>query len=116
MTLFCHTSICSRQAASFNRPLRSRMPGGSLVLSPMLINCADLSLSGTTDAQALPGPINPTHRKIRGASAGGAYDTRDCHDALLRKKKSGHSSRREAVRNTVAGNTMNVTTWWRISI
>ncbi|STE53105.1 Transposase DDE domain [Edwardsiella tarda] len=46
------------------------------------IICADLSLSGTTDAQAL----NQTHRKIKKASADGAYDTRYCHDALLRKK------------------------------
>lgn len=50
------------------------------------IICADLSLSGTTDAQALPGLINQTHRKIREASADGAYDARYCHDALLRKK------------------------------
>lgn len=50
------------------------------------IICADLSLSGTTDAQILPGLINQTHRKIREALADGAYDTRYCHDALLRKK------------------------------
>jgi hypothetical protein len=50
------------------------------------IICADLSLSGTTDAQALPELINQTHRKIREACADGAYDTRYCHDALLRKK------------------------------
>ncbi len=50
------------------------------------IICADLSLSGTTDAQALPGLINQTHRKIREVSADGAYDARYCHDALLRKK------------------------------
>ncbi|MDF7679132.1 IS5 family transposase [Enterobacteriaceae bacterium ESL0689] len=50
------------------------------------IICADLSLSGTTDAQALEGLINQTHRKIREASADGAYDTHYCHDALLRKK------------------------------
>lgn len=50
------------------------------------IICSDLSLSGTTDAQALPGLINQTHRKIRDVSADGAYDTRYCHDALLRKK------------------------------
>lgn len=31
------------------------------------IICADLSLSGTTDAQALPGLISQTHRKIREA-------------------------------------------------
>ncbi|ECI0838820.1 IS5 family transposase [Salmonella enterica subsp. diarizonae] len=50
------------------------------------IICADLSLSGTTDAQALPGLINQTHRKIKEASADGAYDVSYCHDALLRKK------------------------------
>lgn len=50
------------------------------------IICADLSLSGTTDAQALPGLIDQTHRKIRQASADGAYDTQCCHDTLLKKK------------------------------
>lgn len=50
------------------------------------IICADLSHSNTTDAQALPDLIKQTHRKIREASADGAYDTRYCHDALLRKK------------------------------
>lgn len=30
--------------------------------------------------------MNQTYRKIRVASADGAYDTRYCHDALLRKK------------------------------
>ncbi|MGG2143153.1 IS5 family transposase [Symbiopectobacterium sp. RP] len=50
------------------------------------IICADLSLSGTADAQALPALINQTHRKIREASADGAYDTVYCYDALLRKK------------------------------
>lgn len=79
------------------------------------IICADLSLSGTVDAQALPGLINQTHRKIAEASADGAYDTCYCHDALLRKK-SGHLSRHEARRNTGLRNTMSVTTRWRISI
>lgn len=50
------------------------------------IICADLSLSGTTDAQALPGLINQTHRKIKQASADGAYDVCYCHDALMKKK------------------------------
>lgn len=50
------------------------------------IICADLSLSGTTDALALPGLINQTHRKIREVSAEGAYDPHYCHNALLRKK------------------------------
>ncbi|VEA15619.1 transposase [Salmonella enterica subsp. enterica] len=40
-------------------------------------------LRGSTDAQALPGLISQTHRKIREASADGAYDTRYCHDVLL---------------------------------
>ncbi|KFX01446.1 hypothetical protein KU73_21910 [Pectobacterium wasabiae] len=79
------------------------------------IICTDLSLRGTTDAQALPGLINQTHRKIKEASADGAYDSRDCHDALLRKK-SGHLSRPEVERNTGRANTMSVTTRWRISI
>lgn len=47
------------------------------------IICADLSLSGTTDAQALPVFINQTHRKIKQASADGAYDVSYCHDALM---------------------------------
>ncbi|WP_457774952.1 transposase [Serratia fonticola] len=44
------------------------------------IICADLPLSGTTDAQALPRLINQTHRKIREASIDGVYDTRYCHE------------------------------------
>ncbi|EIC83090.1 IS5 family transposase [Serratia sp. M24T3] len=48
--------------------------------------CADLSLNNVTDAEAFPGLIRQTHRKIRVASADGAYDTRRCHDELRRKK------------------------------
>lgn len=44
------------------------------------IICADLSLSGTTDAQALPALINQTHRKIKQTSADGAYDVSYCPD------------------------------------
>lgn len=50
------------------------------------IICADLSHSSTTDAQALPALIKQTRRKIRKASADGAYDTRYCHDVLLSRK------------------------------
>ncbi|EJM5006885.1 IS5 family transposase [Salmonella enterica] len=50
------------------------------------IICADLSLSGTTDAQTLPALIDQTHRKIKETSAGGAYDVCYCHDALIKKK------------------------------
>ncbi|CAI1582088.1 IS5 family transposase [Serratia fonticola] len=42
--------------------------------------CADLSLNNVTDAEAFPG------RKIKVASADGAYDTKRCHDELRRKK------------------------------
>ena len=48
--------------------------------------CADLSLNNVTDAEAFPGLIRQTHRKIRSAAADGAYDTRRCHDELRRKK------------------------------
>ncbi|QQG29566.1 IS5 family transposase [Pectobacterium carotovorum] len=48
--------------------------------------CADLSLSGTTDAQALPVLINQTHRKIKQASEDGAYDVCYWYDALMKKK------------------------------
>ncbi|HAJ6572117.1 TPA: IS5 family transposase, partial [Escherichia fergusonii] len=44
------------------------------------IICADLSLNNVTDSEAFPGLIRQTHRKIRAASADGAYDTRLCHD------------------------------------
>ncbi|MCD1125614.1 IS5 family transposase [Jinshanibacter sp. LJY008] len=50
--------------------------------------CADLSLNNVTDAEAFPGLIRQTHRKIRSAAADGAYDTRRCHDELRRKKIS----------------------------
>lgn len=48
--------------------------------------CADLSMNNVTDAEAFPGLIRKTHRKIRTACADGAYDTRRCHDELRRKK------------------------------
>jgi len=50
--------------------------------------CADQSLNNVTDAEAFPGLIRQTHRKIRSAAADGAYDTRLCHDELRRKKIS----------------------------
>ena len=40
------------------------------------IICADLSLNNVTDSEAFPGLIRQTHRKIRAASADGAYDPR----------------------------------------
>ncbi len=50
------------------------------------IVCTDLSLSGVTDAQALPGLMSQTQRKIKEALAGGAYEVRYCHDCLKMKK------------------------------
>lgn len=52
------------------------------------IICADLSLNNVTDAEAFPGLIRQTHRKIRSAAADGANDTRLCHDELRCKKIS----------------------------
>ncbi len=57
-----------------------------LTVKHMEIICADLSLNNVTDSEAFPGLIRQTHRKIRAASADGAYDTRLCHDELRRKK------------------------------
>ncbi|MGL9735933.1 MAG: transposase [Symbiopectobacterium sp.] len=79
------------------------------------IICADLSLSGTTDAQALPGLINQTHRKIREASANGTYDSRYCHDVLLRKKNQAAYPATKGG-NTGQTSTMNVIIQWQISI
>ena len=56
------------------------------------IICADLSLNNVTDSEAFPGLIRQTHRKIRAASADGAYDTRLCHafgDAVPRGGNAG---------------------------
>lgn len=50
------------------------------------VTCADLSLNNVTDTEAFPGLIRQTHRKVRVASADGAYDTKRCHDELRRKK------------------------------
>jgi len=36
--------------------------------------CADLSLKNVTDAEAFPGLIRQPHRKVKVASADGAYD------------------------------------------
>lgn len=48
--------------------------------------CADQLLNNLTDAGAFPGITRQTHRKIKVASAYGAYDTKRCHDELRRKK------------------------------
>lgn len=56
--------------------------------------CVDLSLNNVTDAEAFPGLIRKTHRKVKVASADGAYNTKLGHDELWRKK-SMRLSRRE---------------------
>ncbi len=77
------------------------------------IICADLSLNNVTDSEAFPGLIRQTHRKIRAASADGAYDTRLCHDEL--RRKSARLSRPEKVRVTGPVNMQTVTVQWLIS-
>lgn len=58
-----------------------------LVISTVLmITCSDLSLNNVTDAEAFPGFIRQTYRKINAVAADGAYDTRRCHDDLRQKK------------------------------
>ncbi|VGH67400.1 transposase [Klebsiella pneumoniae] len=58
--------------------------------------------------------VRQTHRKIRAASADGAYDTRLCHDELRRKKISALILP-EKVRVTGPVNMQTVTVQWLIS-
>ena len=37
------------------------------------------------DSEVLPTLLNPLRRRLHQVSADGAYDTRDCHQLLLRK-------------------------------
>ncbi|MGK8931419.1 IS5 family transposase [Pluralibacter gergoviae] len=79
----------SETMIELNRKVRSAYIGiDDRFGSEYAIICADLSLNNVTDSEAFPGLIRQTHRKIRAASADGAYDTRLCHDELRRKKIS----------------------------
>ncbi|EJE8676207.1 IS5 family transposase [Vibrio parahaemolyticus] len=50
------------------------------------IVAAELSLSNVTDAEVLPNLLKQTRRKIIEISGDGAYDTRNCHDAIRSKR------------------------------
>jgi hypothetical protein len=50
------------------------------------IVAAELSLSNVTDAEVLPNLLKQTRRKISEISGDGAYDTRNCHDAIRIKR------------------------------
>ncbi|EMV0267867.1 IS5 family transposase, partial [Vibrio parahaemolyticus] len=50
------------------------------------IVAAELSLSNVTDAEVLPNLLKQTRRRIIEISGDGAYDTRDCHDAIRLKR------------------------------
>ncbi len=50
------------------------------------IVAAELSLSNVTDAEVLPNLLKQTRRKIIEISGDGAYDTRNCHDAIRIKR------------------------------
>ncbi len=50
------------------------------------IVAAELSLSNVTDAKVLPNLLKQTRRKIIEISGDGAYDTRNCHDAIQIKR------------------------------
>ncbi len=78
-----YTSV-SKRAKSVNVSFKTFTRGE---IAHLVID-SDLSLNNVTDSEAFPGLIRQTHRKIRAASADGAYDTRLCHDELRRKKIS----------------------------
>ncbi len=50
------------------------------------IVAAELSLSNVIDAEVLPNLLKQTRRRIIEISGDGAYDTRDCHDAIRFKR------------------------------
>lgn len=50
------------------------------------IVAAELSLSNVTDAEVLPYLLKQTRRRIIEISGDGAYDTRDCHEAIRFKR------------------------------
>ncbi len=50
------------------------------------IIAAELSLSNVTDTEVLPNLLKQTRRKIIEISGDGAYDTRNCHDAIRIKR------------------------------
>lgn len=50
------------------------------------IVAAELSLSNVTDAEAFPYLLKQTRRKVIEISGDGAYDTRNCHDAIRIKR------------------------------
>lgn len=45
-------------------------------------------MNNVTDAEAFPGLIRQTPRKVKVASADGAYDTKLCHDERRKKVKA----------------------------
>ncbi|TQQ01443.1 IS5 family transposase [Vibrio cholerae] len=50
------------------------------------IVAAELSLSNVTDAEVLPNLLKQTRRRIIEISGDGAYNTRDCHEAIRFKR------------------------------
>ena len=46
---------------------------------------AEVSLESVADSEVLPTLLNPLRRKIHQVSADGAYDTRACHQLLIKK-------------------------------
>ncbi|WP_074171699.1 IS5 family transposase [Enterobacter hormaechei] len=93
-----YTSV-SRRAKSVNVSFKTFTRGE---IAHLVIDSTGLKVFGegewkvnVTDSEAFPGLIRQTHRKIRAASADGAYDTRLCHDELRRKKISALSPPRK---------------------
>ncbi|WP_072100798.1 IS5 family transposase, partial [Klebsiella pneumoniae] len=74
-------SCVSRRAKSVNVSFKTPTRGE---IAHLVIDSTGMKVFG----EGFPGLIRQTHRKIRAASADGAYDTRLCHDELRRKKIS----------------------------
>ena len=84
------------------------------------ILCADMSVEGLGDNQALPSMHRPMGRRIGRVYGDGAYDTKQCHDEIAKKKATpgipprsnagywaGEHPRNEAVAALKAGNMEN---------
>ena len=77
------------------------------------IIAAELSLSTVTDAEVLPKLLKQTRRRIIEISGDGAYDTRDCHDAIRFKRAVPLIPPREGAAFWENGPPRNLAVGWR---
>lgn len=72
------------------------------------IIAAELSLSNVTDGEALPNLLNQTRRRINEISGDGAYDTRQCYEAIRIKQAVSLIPPREGAAFWVRGHPRNL--------